>query len=256
MGRAIQRVVDILEFVAAAQDGRTHSDLAKGLGIPKSSLTDLLKDLVDRHYLEVRRDGVYLIGPGSLSISRSYLKRLDAVSLASDILVFLRDETDEGVVLMVRHDLEVVVVSKENSNHAVGAPMIIGDRGPLVSTAGGKALLAFMGDEAIDNVIKDSERRGITLRPIHKANLKRELKLVREGGLAFSREEWLESVIGIGLPVMGLDGPICSISFGAPMTRMTEARIRQIEPVLRKGVDRLSARLAGITMADLRAVRR
>lgn len=256
MGRAIQRVVDILEFVAGARDGRTHADLSRGLGIPKSTLTDLLKDLVHRQYLDVQRDGTYLIGPGSLVISRAYLRRLNAVSLAADILMELRNQTNEGVVLMVRHDLEVVVVGRENSHRPLSAPMIIGDRGPLVTTAGGKAILAFAGDENIDHVITETKKRGFsTLRPINEAELKTELKQVRDGGLAFSREEWLESIVGFGLPVMGQEGPICAISFAALSTRMTDARILEIEPLLRAAVNKLSARLAGVTMADLQQIR-
>ncbi len=256
MGRAIQRVVDILEFIASGHEGRSHADISRELGIPKSTLTDLLRDLVDRQYLDARKDGTYLIGPGSLVISRAYLRRLDAVSLANDILDDLRDATGEVVVLMVQHDLEVVVVGKADSYRPIVATMIIGDRGPLVSTAGGKAVLAFMSDERIDWVIEETQRRGLTRLPIDKAVLKQELKDVRAGQMAFSRDEWLEGVTGIGLPVLGQDGPICAISFGALTTRMNDARILEIGPILRTAVDKLSARLSGVTTADFKARRR
>src|SRR4051794_28981343 len=80
MGRATQRSIEILELIAQASGKWTHAQIARELAIPKSTLTDLLRDLVARGYLELNDNGEHLIGPSVLALSRSYLRRMDVVS--------------------------------------------------------------------------------------------------------------------------------------------------------------------------------
>ena len=62
--RAANRVVDILELLAASVDGLALRDLSRQLETPKSSLLPLLRALTARDYLTQDRAREYRLGPG------------------------------------------------------------------------------------------------------------------------------------------------------------------------------------------------
>ncbi|RYZ00913.1 MAG: MarR family transcriptional regulator, partial [Comamonadaceae bacterium] len=52
MVKSAFRVLDLLELLAGTGRAMTHSELARRSGIPKSSLTQLLRTLVQRGYVD------------------------------------------------------------------------------------------------------------------------------------------------------------------------------------------------------------
>src|SRR5207244_7917964 len=66
--RATNRVVDILELVAASADGLALRDVSAQLEAPKSSLLPLIRALTARGYLAHGRAGEYRLGRGALDL--------------------------------------------------------------------------------------------------------------------------------------------------------------------------------------------
>jgi DNA-binding IclR family transcriptional regulator len=246
MGRATQRSIEILELIAQSNRKWTHAQIARELAIPKSTLTDLLRDLVQRNYLELSEIGEYLIGPGVLMLSRSYLRRMDVVSRSKDILLRLCEKSDEASSVAVRQGLEIVVVAQERPIKPFVAAMTLGDRAPMIATAVGKSMLAFLDEKSIDDVIKQSAEQGFhLLKPKSQTALKAELAGIRSGALARNAEEWMEGLGAIALPILTPDGPIASIAVAAPLVRMTKKWTDAVEPQLRRAARDLSLRMGG-----------
>jgi IclR family transcriptional regulator, acetate operon repressor len=246
MGRATQRSIEILELIAEANRKWTHAQIARQLAIPKSTLTDLLRDLVQRSYLEVDAAGEYLIGPSVLMLSRSYLRRMDVVSRSKDILLRLCEKSDEASSVAVRQGLEIVVVAQERPLKPFVAAMTLGDRAPLIATAVGKSILAFLGEQTIGDIIKQSAKQSFhLLKPKSQAALKAELAGIRAGALARNAEEWMEGLGAVALPILTPDGPIASIAVAAPIVRMTKKWLDAVEPQLRHAAWELSLRMGG-----------
>src|SRR2546422_638118 len=66
--RAANRVVDILELLAASPDGLALRDVTAQLEAPKSSLLALLRALTARGYLAQGRAGEYRLGPSAVDL--------------------------------------------------------------------------------------------------------------------------------------------------------------------------------------------
>ena len=246
MGRATQRSIEILELIAQASGRWTHAGIARELKIPKSTLTDLLRDLVTRHYLELNDLGEYLIGPSVLALSRSYLRRMDVVSRSRDLLIDLCEKSDEASSITVRQGLEIVVVAQERPVKPFVAAMTLGDRAPLIATATGKSILAFMDDRSITEIVQQSSKAGFEgYKPKEVTALKKELADIRSGAIARNSGEWMEGVNAIALPVFSQDGPIASIAVAAPSIRMTKEWLTKVEPRLRDAALTLSRRMGG-----------
>jgi DNA-binding IclR family transcriptional regulator len=246
MGRATQRAIDILELLAQDEGTWSHAEIARQLVIPKSTLTDLLRDLVQRQYLELNRNAEYLIGPRVLVISRSYLRRMDVVSRSKDILLRLSESADEAVSIVVPQQTEVVVVAQERPFKPLVAAMTLGDRGPMVATAAGKAMMAHMDGAAIAQVIEQTRQSKLPLlKPQSRTALLAELARIKAGSLAHSKQEWIDGISAIALPIVTFEGPVAAMAIAMPAARMTDKWIASVEPELRRAADELTLRMGG-----------
>ena len=201
MGRATQRAIEILELLATQTGRWTHAEIARRLAIPKSTLTDLLRDLTAQEYLEIGPGGDFLVGPQVLLLSRAYMARLNVVSFARDALVRLCESSDEAASLAVRQENDIVVVAQERPSKLLVAAMTLGDRAPMISTATGKAILAYLGEATIENIIARSRTHpSAKLHVKSAAALRIELEGIRNGAIAVNTQEWMEEVSAIALP--------------------------------------------------------
>src|SRR5215208_3505537 len=99
--KSAERVLDILEALADGETSRASlAELAKRLGIPKSSLHGLLRVLVARRYLD--HDGEtrsFGLGPRVLGLAGAYLADFDLHRAARPVMAALARLTDETITL-------------------------------------------------------------------------------------------------------------------------------------------------------------
>jgi len=232
MAKSALRVLQIMEYVAAQRDGFTHTDLARALDIPKSSLTGLLRDLVSTGYLHKSADsGIFTIGVQVLPLANAYLRGVNIVRLGQPIIGRLFAKIHEYSMLCIPSELEYVIVCAESVPTPVAHSLQIGHRGPLFCSAVGKAMLAFMPPEQRDGILRKSDRKPLT--PHTKTDLKSikaDLDNVRARGIAVSSEENFVGVIGVASPVLNASGvPVASIGVALPVGNYQAKHAEQIE---------------------------
>ncbi len=255
MVRSTNRAFEILEIVGANKKGLKHGEIAQALNIPKSSLSKLLTSLVAKDYLTIDAiSRTYAIGPQVLILANSYLAGLDIVQIAQPIIQEAVMETGESAALMIKRGQECLIVCKENSPHIVIARLSIGARIPLYATAGGKAILAFLPAEEVDQYISSVELAPLTPTTItNPEDLRRELKIIRARGLARSNGEQFEDLVAIAAPVFGWESRVvASISMAYPRIRYNAKNERAIEDICRKSSAEISRKL-GLSWDSLSA---
>lgn len=140
--KSATRAIDVLELLADGPQAPTHGDLARALGMPKSSLSELLATLESRGYVTCEADR-YRLGPALLALAGTLLRRMDVARIAQPHVASLMLRTGESAAIVVRQGAEVVVVCKENCDQPILYSLQLGQRGPITASAGGKAMLAF-----------------------------------------------------------------------------------------------------------------
>src|SRR5258708_34942238 len=95
--KSADRVLDLLELLARAGRDMSHSDISETLAIPKSSLTQLLKNLQARGYVETTPNGRgYRLGAALLSLSARTSQTCKLGLQTGAVLFDLSRETWEG----------------------------------------------------------------------------------------------------------------------------------------------------------------
>ena len=102
MSKSGLRVLQIIEYVASQREGCTHTAIAHGLKIPKSSLTELLQDLLSKGYLQRRTDsGIFTIGLQVLWLANSYLRNLNPVKIDQPLVAEIFSKVREFSLLAI-----------------------------------------------------------------------------------------------------------------------------------------------------------
>jgi DNA-binding IclR family transcriptional regulator len=231
---SVETLFDILEYVHQ-KDGVTLSEATSDLDYAKSTIHRHLSTLDQRGY--VVNEGGYHVGLRFLELGEDARNRKQAYQLAKEKVEELAEETDERAQFLVEEHGEAVYLHRAVGDHAVRTDPGIGKRIPLHATASGKSILAAMPPERVSRIIEQTPFEKITDETItNQDTLYDELEQIRERGYAFNREENLDGLRAIGVPVKSPKGGVIGgLSVSGPSHRFTGERFKEELPSLLLG---------------------
>ena len=244
--KSADRVLDLFELLAHAGREMAHNEIADVLQIPKSSLTQLLRNLIARGYVEVTSNGRgYRLGATLLSLSHSAGRARDLVELADAFLAEITRETGESSALNQLKGDHAEVVATILGPARLVTHMRLGDLAPLYATSGGKAILAHMPAEYQNEYLRHVRFEATTPATLRSAKaVRQQLASIRDTGFAYSHEEWTPGIVGIGVPVLdGSGAPLGAINVAIPAARFDPAIKARAEAALRRVTDDLHRHL-------------
>ncbi|CAH0287599.1 Transcriptional repressor IclR [Arthrobacter sp. Bi83] len=216
---AVTRAAAVLEALAGSATGRlTLSDLARELGIPKSSTSNLLLALEDARLIS-RQGSEFTLGRKLVELGAAYLSRLDEVQEFYRFCEQAPTLSGETVRIAMLDGTNVIYLARYEGHPAVRLTSNIGDKMPVSLCAVGKALIARLHDHDIDAMFTDDvELPVLTPKSIRTgAEFKAQLRDIREKGYAFEDEESTTGVVclAVSVPTRGAHGPSLGLSVTA-----------------------------------------
>lgn len=221
------------------------SDLAKRLGVAKSTVHRLAVTLVSEGMLEQNPEsGKYRLGLALFRLGALVRHRMDVSIEARHLLRELREKANETVHLAVLDGSEIMYVYNLESTQAIRMRSDIGVRKPAYCTAEGQVMLAFQPPEVTDRVI----RAGLPARTpqtiTDPAALRKALDNVRQRGCAIEDEESEIGMRCIAAPIRDDSGAvIAAIGLAGPVSRLTKKALASFIPHVIETSAAISARL-------------
>jgi IclR family transcriptional regulator, acetate operon repressor len=257
--RTANRVVDILELLAASRDGLALREISAQLEAPKSSLLPLLRALTARGLLEQGHSGAYRLGSRALGLGSGAAAQRDLVDLARPALLALMRRTDETVFLgvLAGDSLSVVYVDKVDSEQIIRYAAGVGDRRPLHATSTGRAILAFLPAEQREEILRALPLERHTDRTVTSvAALRASLEETQRTGICVSVDEMVRGASGVAAPIFDRHGAVVGACTIAGPTDRLRSRLRQLAAEARDAADAISTLLGHRTPDDRTATRR
>lgn len=240
--KSAERAIDVLERLAGIGHPPTLAELARDLGIPKSSLHGILRTLERRGWVETDASGQrFVVGIRALQVGARYLEVDDGLGRASAVLDWLAETSGETVQLARLNGADVVYLAKRESRHPLQLITSIGSRLPAHATALGKAILAERDPDEVRRLLPDPLPQ-LTRNTIGDHDqLARELSRIRQRGFAVDDEEATEGLRCLAVPVH--TGPVVqdAVSFSVPAFRLTRDAERRLVELLTAGRQRIEA---------------
>jgi DNA-binding IclR family transcriptional regulator len=215
------RTLDLLELLADQPQPWTLVDLARALGIPKSSLHGLLRTLTSRGWVRTDDTGTrFRLGMRALRVGAGYLDGDDNVGLLGGVLDELSRRFGETVHLGRLDGDQVVYLAKRESVHHLRLYSSIGRRLPAHATALGKALLAEHPDQVADRMLRWPLAR-LTARTVtDRRAFHAALAEARTAGYAVDREENADGITCVAMAVPLAVPAVDAVSVSVPVSRL------------------------------------
>jgi IclR family acetate operon transcriptional repressor len=229
----LDRVLAVLDTVKASGGSISITELSAQTRMPKSTVSRLTAALVDQRYLERTDAGVALgLRLFELGSRASLPRRLRAA--AAPVMRDLGDRTGERIGLWVQSDADMVSISALPGRLPM-LPTRAGMHSPALTTASGKAFLAFCDDRVT------VDRVSAPLAVADAARFRRELVDVRESSIATDAGIAYPGILAYASPVMSAGGTVVgALSIAGPVGSM---ELDWVGPLLRAAGLDLSRRL-------------
>ena len=229
----IQAVDTTLRIVEALNESGTGgvTDLARTLGLPKSTVYNHLDTLHRRGYV-VKTDEKYRLACRFLELGSMTRDRRLVYRIARDEVTSLAEETGELSGLIVEEHGYGVFLHRAKGEQAVRVDTHVGKRIHLHGAALGKAMLAFLPAERVREVVDRHGLPALTDNTItDEEHLHAELADICEAGVAFDDEERIDGLRSVAVPLRTGDGDVLgAISVAGPTSRMRGERFRSELP--------------------------
>lgn len=245
--KSAARTLDLLELVSAHRGGLTFSQVQQGLGVPKSSASALLQQLLDAGYLAYDPDARrYEPGLGMLRLASRFLAGSDLLGDLTDLT-----RTTTRTLGMTSHaaildGTEVVYLAKSEAGPALSLMNRTGVRMPAHCTAVGKALLGELDDAEVGGRYGHGRWERLTARSLASPDaLLDELAGVRAAGYAREDRETSEYAACLAVPVRQHGAVVAALSVTLPAADFAAADHEGITATLRSLAGMLGDRTPG-----------
>ena len=250
MGRAVpavSRALDILELLLS-NDSVSAPEIPERLGLPRTTVHELVTTLVDRSYLSVLpgQPTRYRLGMRLFQLGGVFAEHLDLAREAQEVAREVAASCDETVHVALLDGTDVVYIAKVDSTHPVRMVSAVGRRLPAHCTGVGKMLLSGLTPEALDaRYPPGAQLPAMTPQSITSPRrLRAHLAEVRERGIAYDNCESNAAVDCAAAPVYDSGGAmVAAMSISVPTFRWNDEVRDAWSKLVRDGAAKLSQRL-------------
>ncbi|HEX3778834.1 MAG TPA: IclR family transcriptional regulator [Pseudonocardiaceae bacterium] len=244
---AVVRALDILELFLSGED-RSIPEITATLGLPKTTVHELVNTLVTRTYLVPHPDKPhrYRLGLPLFRLGSVFAEQVDLAREGRVVSEQVAATSQETVHVAVLDGTDVLYVAKADSAHAVRLVSAVGRKLPAHCTAVGKMLLASLSAEDFaTRYRKGATLAAMTPRSITSTlDLRERLQEIADRGLAYEYCESNEAAACVAAPVRDRSGRVvAAMSISVPTPRWNEQVGTKLGELVAEGAHRLSAQL-------------
>jgi IclR family acetate operon transcriptional repressor len=246
--QSLTRGLSILEALARAEGGLTLTDVAQRVGLPPSTAHRLLATLEKMRYVFQAGDlGLWYVGLQAFTVGSTFLAARDWVAQSHPYMRRLMEQSGETANLAILDGTEAVFIDQVQCRETMRTIVRLGSRVPLHASGVGKAIFASLPDEQIDAILKVKGVPRITDNTITSAEtMWASLRVIRQRGWSFDDEEHLVGTRCVASPIYDEHAEsLGAISLAGPVSRLPDARIKQLGPIVAHIAEDITRRVGG-----------
>lgn len=233
MSQSLSRGLQILQHLDA--EGRTLDELARELGVHKSTVLRLLRSLEEQRF--VRRDAAhrYYLGSQLFALATDALRQHYVLEHAQPHLRALsRAVGGHTVHLAARDGDQIVYIDKVESTHAIRMYSRVGLTAPAYCTAVGRVLTAARPRQEWPEILAGLDLRAYTPNTVTDPEaLLGVLDQVAQQGWAVDRAEHEDFITCVAAPIRDVEGDVAAaVSITVPNVLLPPEDVEALIPEL------------------------
>jgi IclR family acetate operon transcriptional repressor len=246
--QSLTRGLSILDALAKSGSGLTLTDIAQRVQLPPSTTHRLLSTLEKMGYIHQAGElGLWYVGLQAFTVGTTFLANRDFVAESHAYMHRLMEQAGETANLAILDGTEAVFVAQVQCHEMMRTLVALGSRVPLHASGVGKAIFATLADEQIDAIVKVKGLPRITATTITSPEiLWGSLRVIRQRGWSFDDEEHLVGTRCVASPIYDEHAEsLGAISLAGPVSRLPDARIKQLGPIVAHIAEDITRKLGG-----------
>jgi IclR family KDG regulon transcriptional repressor len=236
--RMVNKALDILQIFLDCKGEVSLADLANLSGLNIGTVYRITSVLREKGYIiRGNKRGKFLIGPKFLEFGNVVRGALKIEDIARPYMQNLQHLTDESVHISRPAGDKFSYIEIIHSSQVLRVVPVSGVKLPLHCTAAGKVFLAHLGKDKLERFFNKVKR----LEPYTDnsitdvAELKKQLNIIRNEGVALDKEEFVLGITDIAAPIFSSDGKlIACLGIYVPSVRATKEKIKSLVPMIKK----------------------
>lgn len=244
--RSASRALDVLELIVKLPKAPSFTTIQRMTGIPKSSLSYLLQELINKQYLEFDYDmKVYLSGLKFVCIAANCINNTNFSNELWRGVKQLSAELDETTHAAILEDRFAIFIAKHACAQDVSAVLNIGSKLAAHATACGKVMLSSLTDDELDELLGNVIFEQYTTYTVTSYDkLLREIKRIRKYGYAFDYQGNVLGGFCVAAPVRNREGKIiAAISSSILIDKINLSYLKKITRHVKLSARNISMRL-------------
>ncbi len=229
--QVLDRTFAILDLFDEARPEWTATEVARALELPVPTTHRILMALRQRGYVSQHEETKrFRLGAGALHLGDRAHAVVDLRSIALPALRKLSRDTGETSLLTVLAPGgdAGVCLERVETPQPLRLSVQPGRRVPLHAGASQKALMAYLGEQALDRLLAQPLEQLCHNTITEPELLRREIGHIREVGWASSFEETNLGVRGLAVPVLSEgDAVVCAVGIAGPSARLNQERVAE-----------------------------
>ncbi len=219
--QSVERISDILNTVAAHQDGAGVTEIAEQIDLPVSTVSRFLLALEQVNFVErVSASSGFRIGSGIFDLATQADLSQYLINTARPYLETLAQATSEAVTLTILKDDQVYCIDQIPCEYNLQLQDWTGQYFPLHTSADGKIYLANMPEPRLATYLSQSLTQITDNSITDPEQLRHQLTEIRQTGYASTQDEYEEGLVALASPIRNNTGQvIAAVGIGAPTFR-------------------------------------
>ena len=248
--QALDRAFGLLKALAST-DHLTLTELALGADMAPSTAHRLLMTM-QRHGIVAFDEAAqhWMVGVETFRIGSSFVRHTNVVQAGRAVMRELMKDTGETANMAIADNGDVVFLSQIESHEAIRAFFRPGTRGPLHASGIGKALLAEMPRDEIEQILQKKGLPSFTPNTITSADaLFADLDQIRKRGWSIDDEERNIGMRCLAATIYNeLGEPVAGVSISGPTVRMPDDRLGELGPTVKRAAAKITDAIGGATL--------
>jgi IclR family KDG regulon transcriptional repressor len=226
----LENAASVLRLFTADRLELTVTDVARALGLPKSSVSRLLKAMRESGLLTSAADTPrYRVGTLLFEIAQLHQQSSALMDLADvELSAICRDTRHTGYISIL-DGADVLVLRMHPGREALRVVTPLGSRAAAFATANGRALLARLSDDKVRTLLKQPLQPPSANAPGSMAALLDRLAETRRVGWCEAIDEAIPGVHSIAVAVEdAANGEIFAFCLSFPVSQLSQVESRAI----------------------------
>ncbi len=200
---AIDKCFSILELMTETKRPLGFTEIVKELDLNKSTVFNILHTLNDIGVLDKRPDGLFHLGSKLFILGNAAAVGNELIQTVHPFLEKINREYKLSAFFGILSGRNVIIIDKADKAQKIKISSEIGMKISIFAGVAGRVLLSQLPETSIDDILQKYTIKKYTSKTITDKNrLKKEILKVREKGIAYDMEEYIEGLIAAGVPII------------------------------------------------------